>query len=334
MERKLNLAMSIKRFLAGGMFLSVLLVSVEVGAPAPAAAAALSTETKAGQPGSTVVVTGSDYAPLFDVSFCWDKVGCNDLGTKRMGLETSFVYSATIPDDATPGDYDIYACQLLALDGLTCDSIPIEVLAEETSTPSTTTTTPATTTTSPTTTAPPDTTTTSPTTTAPPDTTTTSPTTTVPTGPTTTTLPSGTTTLPDMTLTPGTTPTGGTTPPDGATSPRNTSAVVEVSAAGTDPKPDDDPVTFEAGTQEPSLYTPPAITAAPDPSELLEPSDDTTPDAFDPTVVVEAAGPGENGWSLDSPFELWTAWLLTVVVAMLLASGVSRLVKGRRDHHS
>lgn len=307
MERKLNLAVLIKRFLAGGMVLSVLCVSVQLIGARSAVAAELSPANSSGHPGSTLEVTGSSYAPLLTVELCWNQSGCDDLGTTTANLLGGFTTTVTIPTTADPGVYDLYACQLL--EDLTCSSAPIEVVGEATN-PSTTTTT-------------------APTTTQASVTTTTTASTT------TTTASTATTTgEPVTTTTPGTTatPSSDTGAPPTEASP---TALGGIGTFAVTTATSDDVASDRVEASPPWSYTPPTVpsTSSPTPDEVVERVEDT-PAPSAGSLVVEAAGPEEDHWSLDSPFELWTAWLMTVVAAMLLAPGVSRLLGRRRGHHS
>ncbi|HUF14755.1 MAG TPA: hypothetical protein VMQ46_02575 [Acidimicrobiia bacterium] len=299
----------IKRFLAGGVVLSVLCVSVQLIGARSAVAAELSPANSSGHPGSTLEVTGSSYAPLLTVELCWNQSGCDDLGTTTANLLGGFTTTVTIPTTADPGVYDLYACQLL--EDLTCSSAPIEVMGEATNPSTTTTTAPTTTQASVITT-----------TTASTATTTGGP-------PTTTTGESTTPTTPGTTATP---PSDTGAPPTEA----SPTALGGIETLAVTTATSDEVASDRVEASPPWSYTPPTVpsTSSPTPDEVVERVEDT-PAPSAGSLVVEAAGPEEEDhWSLDSPFELWTAWLMTVVSAMLLASGVSRLLGRRRGHHS
>lgn len=309
---KLRLGL-IKRFLAGGTtLLAVLVMSMTGGATADAAA--LSAETPTGQAGSTVQVTGDGYVPLVSIGICWDEPGCDDLGSVQPGLQTGFTTDVTIPGSATPGEYQIHACQLLS-SGLTCSSADFEVLASE---PATTTTTGP----RATTTAAPGETSTS---TLSPTTTSSAPSTTI----------TGATTL----ETPAPTPravTGNASHDVGGDSGRATEVVSRsdsLSTAGSTSSTRPTTTTTATTTTSPDrqlsdfgTYTPPTVSDGDNPQ--------TGGEAEGPTIVLEAAGDTQSALSwLDDPLFFWTAWVIVVVVGGALASLAAWLLH-RRRHES
>jgi len=292
---KLRLGL-INRFLAGGTTLLVVSVIIYMTGWATADAAALSTETPSGPAGSSVLVTGAGYLPLASVGICWDEPGCSDLGSAQPGLQTDFSTEVRIPGSASPGEYRIHACQLLAA-GLTCSSASFEVLGAE---PVTTTTTPVTTTIAP------------PTTTTSPTPSTTNASTTPLTEPATTTTQAAF----EGDLPPNVVETVEATTVESGSGLDSEAASDAPEQSTTTTIPPDDP-------QDVGIYTPPTL-STPDLSQ--------TPGGEErPTIVVEATTevPAPLSW-LDDPVLFWAAWLVALVVGSTLASMAAWLIRRRQ----
>ena len=241
-------------------------------------------------PGSIVEVSGSADTLLLPEQV---RLCWNAPGCSDLGtVSLSLLQTSYSADVTIPSTADSGVHEIYACTSLSCGSASIDVVVEPT---------PSTTTTLPTTTTIPATTTTQPT-----------PTTTPPTV--TTTVGGPSSTIPGS---PGTTAEGGS---DGV-------AAVEVSAEADDPETE---IEENGQRTKGSVYTPPTTDYSP-PSTAADTREPSTNGDEEVVVVNAAAGDlGGLGWSFDSPVVFWAAWLLVVVVASCLVSGIWWLAGRRR----
>ena len=326
-----------RRVVGGASLLSLLLVLQLITAPT-AAAATLSVNPASGPPGALIVIKGSLFLELLEVDVCWDRLGCDDLGSKRPNQKGDFTLEAVVPSTASPGGHVVWACQLSGFVPILCVSTSFVVVPEPTTTTTTvatTTTIASTTTTGSTTTSPPSTTTTVPsTTTSFPFPTTTTP------FPTTTTTPSTTTSFPfptapppststtfSPTTTSGTTPGGQpTTTRPGTSGPSTTSTVpVEVggevvTTAGVSGSPP------EANNSDSPVAV--AFVPKPDANQIQDDGQaarDVDTNSFD----LAAPATDLRSW-LRTPLGFWASWLVVVVGAVVVAGAIRWFVVRRQ----
>lgn len=319
----------VKRSLAGMVTLSTLAIALLLTSGATALAATISTNSTEVEPGEVIEVTGS-IDPLdleHSVTFHWDAEDGPRIGKVQFVVLT-YETTVTIPETATAGEHQIYACND------TCGSTTVTVVVATTTTTTTTTTSTTTTTTQPdtTTTTHPDTTTTTQ-----PDTTTTtsgdSATTTDP-GPAaaspSTTLVAPASTTPGPMTEEEAVSAGGAAP---ESSPTDDDFVDSGGGVTTTPEQGEASSSDESGTGSQSStprYIPPARTTIP-PVSSATPSeehgagderagrDNDDKEEEDSGLEVVAVG-DDDGGSFDSPLVPWPVWLIVVLLASVAAA--------------
>ena len=294
----------IKRFLAGGIVVAGLITALVLVPHVPAGAAEVATVPYA-QPGSVVRVTGTaDSLGIERIRLCWDEPGCSNLGSVRLPvLQTSYSTEVTIPATALAGMHVIYACT-----SLSCASAAIEVaLAVETST-TTAATAP--------TTAPDRTTTTLP----PPTTTSTTRSVSTP-GPETTTTVGGeeaTSSIVANVANDDLSPVG---------------VAIQATPTTGDPSPHSEQAEDSASIPTTSMPTTSISTIRYTPPSTTQPRSGVPRTAWesgDSSAVIEVAAEDQERLSYHPRLVLWTLWLLVVVVASCLVSGIWWLAGRRR----
>lgn len=284
-----------RRLVGGASLLSLLLALQLVTAGAASAIASLTVTPTSAQPGGSITVNGSGFAPALEVGLCWDRPGCADLGRPTANPTGRFEVDIVVPLSASQGSHTVHACQLDALLQLICASAVVVVVES----PTTTTTTIA------------STTTTSPTTTSPP--------------PTSTTVPSTTTSFPVPTTTPST----GTTfsPPTTTAGQRTTTrpgTSGQTTTSGVPVEVEGEVVTAGSGSSsEPNNTESPvalAFVPRPDANQIQDDGQaarDLDSNSFD----LAASATGLRSW-LRTPMRFWASWLVVVVGAVVVAGAI------------